>query len=60
MSSLVGIDWCCLNISQTQTNCRDFIGEGAYSTVFRVKRTTDGAEYAMKKVKMVKLSEREK
>jgi NIMA (never in mitosis gene a)-related kinase len=25
-----------------------------------VKRTTDGAEYAMKKVKMVKLSDREK
>ena len=37
-----------------------FIGEGAYSTVYRVKRISDGAEYAMKKVKMVKLSEREK
>lgn len=36
------------------------IGEGAYSTVFRVKRISDGSEYAMKKVKMVKLSERER
>lgn len=36
------------------------LGEGAYSTVFRVKRISDGAEYAMKKVKMVKLSERER
>ena len=36
------------------------IGEGAFSTVYRVKRITDGAEYAMKKVKMMKLSERER
>ena len=36
------------------------IGEGAYSQVFRVKRISDGADYAMKKVKMMKLSEREK
>lgn len=28
--------------------------------VFKVKRISDGAEYAMKKVKMMKLSEREK
>ena len=28
--------------------------------MYRVKRISDGAEYAMKKVKMVKLSEREK
>lgn len=36
------------------------LGEGAFSTVFKVKRISDGAEYAMKKVKMMKLSEREK
>jgi NIMA (never in mitosis gene a)-related kinase 1/4/5 len=36
------------------------VGEGAYSQVFRVKRISDGAEYAMKKVKMIKLSDREK
>lgn len=28
--------------------------------MFRVKRISDGSEYAMKKVKMVKLSERER
>ena len=38
----------------------ELIGEGAYSTVYRVKRISDGAEYAMKKVKMHKLSDREK
>lgn len=37
-----------------------FLGEGAYSQVYRVKRISEGTEYAMKKVKMVKLSEREK
>ena len=26
------------------------IGEGAYSTVYHVRRTTDGQEYALKKV----------
>ncbi|CDW85297.1 protein kinase domain containing protein [Stylonychia lemnae] len=36
------------------------LGEGAYSQVFKVKRISDGAEYAMKKVKMIKLSERER
>jgi NIMA (never in mitosis gene a)-related kinase len=36
------------------------IGEGAFSTVFKVRRLSDNAEYAMKKVKMIKLSEREK
>ncbi len=36
------------------------IGEGAYSQVFKVRRASDGTEYAMKKVKMGKLSEREK
>eukprot|EP00349_Pseudokeronopsis_sp_Brazil_P000489 CAMPEP_0202963694 /NCGR_PEP_ID=MMETSP1396-20130829/7709_1 /ASSEMBLY_ACC=CAM_ASM_000872 /TAXON_ID= /ORGANISM="Pseudokeronopsis sp., Strain Brazil" /LENGTH=158 /DNA_ID=CAMNT_0049685129 /DNA_START=13 /DNA_END=489 /DNA_ORIENTATION=+ len=36
------------------------LGEGAFSQVFKVKRKNDGAEYAMKKVKMMKLSEKEK
>lgn len=36
------------------------LGEGAYSTVFRVKRLIDNQEYAMKKVKMNNLSEKEK
>jgi hypothetical protein len=27
-----------------------FLGEGAYSSVFKVKREDDGLEYALKKV----------
>ena len=30
-------------------------GEGAYSVVYRVRRLSDGQEYALKKVKMIKL-----
>jgi NIMA (never in mitosis gene a)-related kinase 1/4/5 len=37
-----------------------FIGEGAYSSVYQVRRHADGAIYALKKVKMVKLSDKEK
>ncbi len=36
------------------------VGEGAYSQVFRVKRIRDGYIYALKKVKFVSLSEKEK
>ena len=36
------------------------LGEGSFSTVFSVKRISDDSEYAMKKVKMGKLSEKEK
>lgn len=36
------------------------LGEGAYSSVYRVKRLVDGMEYALKKVKMGNLSEKEK
>ncbi len=36
------------------------LGEGAYSTVYLVKRIEDGKEYAMKKVKIMNLSEKEK
>ena len=35
-------------------------GEGAYSSVFKVKRHSDGQEYALKKVKLMNLSEKEK
>ena len=36
------------------------IGDGAYSTVYRVRRLEDGEIYALKKVKLIKLSEKEK
>ena len=36
------------------------LGDGAFSTVHQVKRVSDGAIYAMKKVAMGKLSEKEK
>ena len=44
---------------------RDFIllskiGEGAYSVVYKVKRVSDGQHYALKKVKMGGLSQKEK
>lgn len=44
---------------------RDFIqltqiGNGAYSEVFKVKRVSDGQYYALKKVKMIDLSRKEK
>ena len=35
-------------------------GEGAYSSVYQVKRLADNEIYALKKVKMVKLSDKEK
>ena len=36
------------------------LGEGAYSVVFRVRRRTDHQIYALKKVKMQGLKEKEK
>ena len=36
------------------------LGEGAYSSVYKVKRIADGNEYALKKVKLMNLSEKEK
>jgi len=36
------------------------LGEGAFSSVWRVKRISDSQEYAMKKVKLTPLSEKEK
>jgi len=35
------------------------LGEGAYSSVYKVKRVIDNAIYALKKVKLVNLSPRE-
>lgn len=37
-----------------------FIGDGAYSNVFRVKRYEDNQMYALKKVKLDHLSEKER
>lgn len=36
------------------------LGDGAYSTVYKVKRKSDGQIYALKKVKIGRLSEKEK
>ena len=36
------------------------LGEGAYSTVFKVKRNVDNKIYALKKVKLLNLSNKEK
>lgn len=36
------------------------IGDGAYSQVYKVKRFEDGEVYALKKVKLGNLSEKEK
>ncbi len=35
-------------------------GEGAYSSVYRVNRISDKLEYALKKVRMMNLSDKEK
>lgn len=36
------------------------IGKGAYSSVYRVRRKSDGKEYALKKVRLQALKEKEK
>lgn len=36
------------------------LGEGSYSSVWKVKRKSDGQEYAMKKVKLSTLNQKEK
>jgi len=36
------------------------IGDGAYSEVYKVKRLSDSMQYALKKVKMGNLSQKEK
>ena len=37
-----------------------FVGDGAYSSVYKVKRQDDELHYALKKVKMLNLSDKEK
>ena len=37
-----------------------FLGEGAYSSVYKVKKNSDNTEYALKKVKFSHLSDKEK
>lgn len=37
-----------------------FVGDGAYSSVYKVRRAEDQAVYALKKVKMLNLSDKEK
>ena len=37
-----------------------YLGDGAYSSVYRVKRVIDGELYALKKVKLHHLSDKEK
>jgi NIMA (never in mitosis gene a)-related kinase 1/4/5 len=36
------------------------LGEGSYSTVYKVLRLSDGIEYAMKKVEMRQMNDAEK
>lgn len=36
------------------------LGEGAYSSVYKVRRLSDGLEYGLKRVRIDKLSEKEK
>lgn len=36
------------------------LGEGAYSSVYKVKRLIDNSEYALKRVKLGNLSDKEK
>ena len=40
--------------------CGQIIGDGAYSSVYKVRRSEDQAVYALKKVKMLNLSDKEK
>jgi len=36
------------------------LGDGSYSSVYKIKRIEDEKEYALKKVKIMNLNEREK
>jgi NIMA (never in mitosis gene a)-related kinase len=38
---------------------KERLGQGAYSKVYLVRRNKDGCEYALKKVKISKLQEKE-
>mgnify|MGYP000924579216 CR=1 FL=1 len=52
-------------LSTANMTLKDFeilarLGEGSYSSVWKVKRIIDGKEYAMKRVKLANLSEKDK
>ncbi len=54
-----------MQILRKMSNIKKFeilkhLGKGSYSNVYKVKRKTDGKFYAMKKVKLPKLSRKEK
>jgi NIMA (never in mitosis gene a)-related kinase len=52
---------CYLNWVSTLYDVNIFhIGDGAYSSVYKVKRIIDGEIYALKKVKLHHLSDKEK
>jgi len=36
------------------------LGEGAFSSVYRVRRLRDGKEYALKRIKMAELTPKER
>ena len=62
MGSLVG--WSSVVYFYSIMSLKDFVilsklGEGAYSSVYKVQRVADSQIYALKKVKMVNLSEKE-
>ncbi len=55
----------CLCFDNIMSSIRDFVplgrvGEGAYSTVYKVRRLSDDKIYALKKVKLGQLSTKEK
>ena len=70
LSTGVKVLYITFNTRQQEANLNNFkhnlnqihnvIGEGAYSSVYHVQRILDQQVYALKKVKMVKLSEKEK
>lgn len=41
-------------------NSHSITGEGSYSSVYKVKRLTDNTDYALKKVKLTNLSDKER
>ena len=51
---------CSASLVSPLVNLHSFVGEGSFSEVYQVVRKSDAAVYAMKKVKMQKLSSKEK
>ncbi len=44
----------------TEVAIHPAIGQGAFSTVYRAKRISDGQEYAIKKVNLGRMTQKEK